>query len=214
MDDPLPGKVDRFMTELMRHQRRMYQYIHALLPRQQDAEDVMQNTLLVLWQKFEQFHPATSFYAWASRVAYLEVQNYRRRNSRLVTILDDAVFEQIAVQIDGQSDLLEARREAMLRCADRLSPIDRELINMRYTPGATVKDIARRLGRPANSVCKSLGRIRQALWDCINQETDGGNGGIGKSGFGAGDSGLGVSRTPSPEPPIPGPNDRLEEDQP
>jgi hypothetical protein len=26
------------------------------------------------------------------------------------------------------------------------------------------------LGRPANSVCKSLGRIRQALWNCVNEE--------------------------------------------
>ena len=69
-----------------------------------------------------------------------------------------------------QSDLLEARREAMRRCAERLSATDRELLNLRYVPGAMVKDIARRLGRPANSVCKSLGRIRQALWDCINDE--------------------------------------------
>ena len=158
------------MTELMRHQRRLYQYIHALLPRQQDAEDAMQDALVVLWKKFEQFDPATSFYAWASRVAYLEVLNYRRRNSRLVTILDEAVFEQIAVEVERQSDLLEARREAMQRCAERLSLTDRELLNLRYVPGATVKDVARRLGRPANSVCKSLGRIRQTLWDCINEE--------------------------------------------
>ena len=170
MDDRLPSKVDRFMTELMRHQRRLYQYVHALLPRQQDAEDAMQNALVVLWKKFDQFDPATSFYAWASRVAYLEVLNYRRRNSRLVTILDDAVFERIAVEVERQSDLLEARREAMQRCAERLSSTDRELLNLRYVPGATVKDVARRLGRPANSVCKSLGRIRQALWDCINEE--------------------------------------------
>jgi RNA polymerase sigma-70 factor, ECF subfamily len=173
MDDRLPKKVDRFMTELMRHQRRLYQYVHALLPRQQDAEDAMQDALVVLWKKFDQFDPTTSFYAWASRVAYLEVLNYRRRNSRLVTILDEAVFEQIAVEVERQSDLLEARREAMQRCAERLSSTDRELLDLRYVPGASVKDVARRLGRPANSVCKSLGRIRQALWDCINEELAG-----------------------------------------
>lgn len=170
MDDRLPGKVDRFMTELMRHQRRLYQYIHALLPRQQDAEDAMQDVLIVLWKKFDQFDPATSFYAWASRVAYLEVRNYRRRNGRLVTILDEAVFEQIAADAERQFEVLETRRDAMKRCADRLNPSDRTLIDLRYAPGATVKGIAQQLGRPANSVCKSLGRIRQALWDCINAE--------------------------------------------
>lgn len=170
MEDSLPNKVDRFMTVLMANQRRLYQYVHVLLPRQQDAEDVMQNTLLVLWEKFDQFDAATSFYAWASRVAYLEVRNYRRRNNRLVTVLDEGVFEQISTEVAARQDLFEARREAMDRCAERLNLLDRELINLRYVPGATVKDIARRLGRPANSVSKSLGRIRQTLWDCINQE--------------------------------------------
>jgi RNA polymerase sigma-70 factor, ECF subfamily len=170
MDDPLPGKVDRFMAELMASQRRLYQYVYALLPRHQDAEDVMQNTLAVLWKKFDQFDPASSFYAWASRVAYLEVRNYRRRSDRLVTILDEAIFEQIAAEVDQNADLLEDRRDAMQRCAEKLSIMDRQLIKLRYAPGATVKDVARRLGRPANSVCKSLGRIRHALWNCINQE--------------------------------------------
>ena len=59
---------------------------------------------------------------------------------------------------------------AMERCADKLRPPDRELIGLRYLPGATVKRIAEQLGRPANSVCKSLARIRQTLWDCINDE--------------------------------------------
>ena len=170
VDDSLPSKVDQFMTELMRHQRRLFQYIHLLLPRQQDAEDVMQNTLVVLWKKFDQFDSATSFYHWACQVAYFEAKNYRRRNDRLVTILDDATFEQIAASVSEHDNVLENRREAMQRCVDKLPDSDRELIGLRYLPGAAVKEIAERLGRPANSVCKSLGRIRQSLWDCINED--------------------------------------------
>lgn len=170
MDDSLPEKIERFMNELMSHQRRLYQYIHALLPRQQDAEDVMQNTLLVLWRKFDQFQPTTSFYTWARNVAFREICNFRRRNKREVTIFDDSVFEQIAAEIEQQTELLEARHAALLRCAEKLSLSDRELLHLRYTLGTAVKEIAQRLGRPANSVCKSLSRIRQALWDCINEE--------------------------------------------
>ncbi|MBN1396346.1 MAG: sigma-70 family RNA polymerase sigma factor [Pirellulales bacterium] len=170
MENTLPQKVDRFMAALMANQRHLYQYVHVLLPRQQDAEDVMQNTLLVLWKKFDQFDQSTSFYAWASRVAYLETLSYRRRNNRLVTILDEGLLEQISIEVEAKQDLLEARREAMERCADKLNLLDRQLLDLRYAPGATVKDVARRLGRPANSVSKSLGRIRQALWDCINLE--------------------------------------------
>ena len=174
MDGRLPSEVDRFVTEVMRHQRRLYQYTHALLPRHEDAEDAMQDALVVLWEKFDQFDTGTSFYAWASRVVYLKIQNYRRYHSRMLTILDDAVFEQIAIEFEQQSDLLEARRDVMQRCVERLNSTDRELLNLRYAPGAMVKEIARQLGRPANSVSKSLGRIRQALWDCINDEINAG----------------------------------------
>ena len=173
MDNSLPSKVDQFMTELMQHQRRLFQHIHLLLPRQQDAEDVMQNTLVVLWKKFDQFDPATSFYNWAARVAYLEAKNYRRRNERMVTILDDATFEQIAAAMNDRVDVLEARRETMEHCVDKLRSNDRELLELRYLPGATVKHIADQLGRPANSVCKSLARIRQSLWNCVNEEIAG-----------------------------------------
>lgn len=161
MSDAQPGRVNEFMAKLAAHQRRLYQYVFALLPRHHDADDVMQNTLLVLWEKFDQFDPATNFYAWASRIAYFQVLNYRRRNRRMVTVLDEAVFEQIAARIESHSDVLQARQEAMTRCAEKLGPADRLLLNLRDTPGATLTDIARQLGRPANSVCKSLGRIRR-----------------------------------------------------
>jgi RNA polymerase sigma-70 factor, ECF subfamily len=170
MNNAQPSRLNEFMVALAAHQRWLYQYIFTLLPRHHDADDVMQNTLLVLWEKFDQFDPTTSFYAWASRIAYLQAQNYYRQNRRLVTVLDKAVFEQIAARIDSHSDLLQARQESMVRCAERLGPADRLLLNLRYAPGATVKNVARQLGRPANSVCKSLGRIRRALWDCIMAE--------------------------------------------
>jgi RNA polymerase sigma-70 factor (ECF subfamily) len=170
MHDAQSSKVNEFMAKLAAHQRRLYQYIFALLPRHHDADDVMQNTLVVLWEKFGEFDPATSFYAWARRIAYLQAQNYRRQSTRMAAVLDETAFEQIAARIESYSDVLQARQDAMTRCAEKLGAADRLLLNLRYRPGATVKDIARQLGRPANSVCKSLGRIRRALWDCISAE--------------------------------------------
>ena len=169
MSDAQPGRVNEFMSKLATHQRRLYQYIRAAAAasrrRQRDAEHAGGAV-----GEFDQFDPASNFYAWASRIAYFQVLNYRRRNRRMVTVLDEAVFEQIAARIESQPDVLQARQEAMTRCAEKLGPADRLLLNLRYTPGATVTDIARQLGRPANSVCKSLGRIRRVLWDCVREE--------------------------------------------
>ena len=170
MDSLHQKNRDEFIAQLAAHQRRLYQYIFTLLPREHDADNVMQDTLMVLWQKFEQFDAATNFFAWAKRVAYLQTQNYRRRNSRLITVLADNVFEEIASRIESHSDVLQARQDAIVRCAERLGPADHVLLNLRYLPGATIKSIARQLGRPANSVRTSLAQIRRALWECVRAE--------------------------------------------
>jgi RNA polymerase sigma-70 factor (ECF subfamily) len=171
MTDVRANVRDQFIAQLAANQRRLYQYIFTLVPRPQDADDVMQDTLVVLWEKIEQFDAIKSFYAWAKRVAYLQAQNHRRRNKRLPMILDEEAFELIAARIDVQAELLQARQDAMTRCAEKLAAADHLLFRLRYQPGATVKAVARQLGRSADSVRKSLGRIRRALWDCINAAT-------------------------------------------
>ena len=48
----------------------------ALLPNEQDAQDVFQRTSLVLWQKFDQFDSDRDFLPWACGVAHYEVRNF------------------------------------------------------------------------------------------------------------------------------------------
>jgi RNA polymerase sigma-70 factor (ECF subfamily) len=57
----------------------------------------------------------------------------------------------------------------LLQCLQKLKARDRELIQQRYAPGESGKHLAGALGRPANSVYQSLGRIRRTLWECIQR---------------------------------------------
>ena len=51
----------RFTEQLECHHRRLYGYIFTLLRNHQDAQDVFQQTSLVLWEKFDEFRPDTNF---------------------------------------------------------------------------------------------------------------------------------------------------------
>ena len=68
MGDDLAGPgdsvVEEFMTLLTANHRRIFQHILAMCPSLQDAEDVLQETNLVLWRKFSQYQRGTSFLAW------------------------------------------------------------------------------------------------------------------------------------------------------
>ena len=55
---PLPTPTDDdsavFVTELLRHQRRIYLFIASLMANPTDIEDVYQQTCLALWKKRDQ----------------------------------------------------------------------------------------------------------------------------------------------------------------
>src|SRR5262249_58583594 len=69
----------RFLAE---SQARLYGYIHSLVPDLTHADDLYQQTALVLWAKFDEFDRARSFFAWACGVARFEAANYVRGLAR------------------------------------------------------------------------------------------------------------------------------------
>lgn len=60
----------RLMALMTRHQRQIFSYIYTLVPRRHDAEDLLQETSVVICEKFEEFRPGTDFVAWACQIAW------------------------------------------------------------------------------------------------------------------------------------------------
>jgi RNA polymerase sigma-70 factor, ECF subfamily len=164
-----PRPDDEFVQLFTRHQRRLFLYILAQIPNAVEAEEILQETNLVIWKKCDQFQPGTHFFAWSSRIARLEVLKWLERRQRDRSRFRPELVELIAAEaLDDPGDHDE-RRKALATCLGKLSPRDRQLIERRYAPGASGKSLAEQLGRPANSVYQSLGRIRRALLECITR---------------------------------------------
>jgi RNA polymerase sigma-70 factor (ECF subfamily) len=145
-------------------------FIFTLLPHWPDAEDVLQRTRIVLWQKFLQFQPGSNFKAWALQVARFEVSNFRRtqRSDRLC--FDDELVDSLAEVHGSLIDELERRRAALDQCLKKLRTSDRQIIRHCYGPRATtIKVAAERLRRPVNTLYKALNRIRRTLAECVHQ---------------------------------------------
>src|SRR5215218_100140 len=76
---PDPAKNKPFLRLFLQNQRRLYAYILTLLPNRADADDVLQETSLVMWDKFDPADPPTDFLAWARRVAYHKVLDFYKK---------------------------------------------------------------------------------------------------------------------------------------
>src|SRR5437879_12865989 len=76
------GKL--FLAQFLKAERRIFAYILTLLPHRADAEDLLQQVSLIMWEKFDAQAPPEDFAAWGSRIAYFKIRDYRRtlRRSR------------------------------------------------------------------------------------------------------------------------------------
>jgi RNA polymerase sigma-70 factor, ECF subfamily len=152
----------------------VYACILSLLPRAVDADEVLQETTLILWRKFDEFRNGGDFTRWACGIAYNQARKFRREKARTGLQFSDILMERIATVREEHIELLESRRQVLADCLQKLSPRDRELIEHYQTVGTSIKQVADRLNRPVNTIYKALKRVRLALFECVDRTLRGG----------------------------------------
>ena len=159
-----------FADLLARHQGQLLGYIYSLVRDLDDADDLFQQTSLVLWDKFDQFDPSRSFVGWACGVARYEVLNFlrSRRRDRLY-FSDELSLALIEAQEELDQERLEERRTALACCMKKLRERDKDLLEACYDRASGVREVARARGRSPQSIHNSLRRIRRALFDCVRR---------------------------------------------
>lgn len=153
-----------------RNQSWLYAYLVTLLGNVADAEEVFQEVCVVLWSEYEVFDPATDFRRWASVIARNRVLGFRTKQQRDAKRLSDVAIELLAEEALERADLLEERRAALHGCLDKLPAADRQLVATCYGDASrSFNTVAEQLGKPVNTVYKTLQRVRRALRSCIDR---------------------------------------------
>jgi len=164
-----PETVDTFVRLLGQNQRRIFYYVMSLVPDWNDAEEIIQETNLVLWREFARFQPGTNFAAWASKVALHQVLAWRKRVRRDRLEFSPEFLEAVADEASAASEVLEERSQHLARCIERLPSDHRHLLRLRYSEGLAIEVIARQLERSEDAVYRALSRSRRALHECITR---------------------------------------------
>jgi RNA polymerase sigma-70 factor len=159
---------EEFARQFSRNARRIYGFVMTLVFNYHDAEEVFQNTSVVLWNKFAEFEPGSDFFAWASRVAYYEVLSLMKQRRRSRTFSDEAL-ELLANEAIAISDRSADRYEALEECLGHLAPTDRTLLQERYYFQRPPKQIATMQSRSVHSVYRALNRIHNLLLNCVQR---------------------------------------------
>jgi RNA polymerase sigma-70 factor (ECF subfamily) len=162
-------QLQEFVSELTANQGRIRAFVVSLMPGSPDVGDVLQETNIVLWKSRGRYKPGTNFLAWAFTIARLEVLHYRTRAKRQrLNLLSDEVLELMAEEVPDRVNH-ETYLRALEGCKAKLTPNQRELIDLRYRPGCTLEAHARETGRKASALRVALMRIRESLRECIEK---------------------------------------------
>src|SRR5215468_9638347 len=97
--DDKPGEPARsklFLRLFLQNERRLYAYIVTLLHNRIDADDVLQETSLVMWDKFDPQHLPTDFAAWGCRIAYFKILNLYKRTQRSRVQFSQELLERLS----------------------------------------------------------------------------------------------------------------------
>ena len=126
-----------FVALLATCQRPIFLYAMSLLGNVDDAEEVVQESGLVLWKKFQEFQPGTDFIRWACQIARYQSLKVRARRFRGPQVFSNEFLAMIATASEEKTQAeLESRRQALSQCLQELKAADRELIARRTRKGA------------------------------------------------------------------------------
>jgi RNA polymerase sigma-70 factor (ECF subfamily) len=158
------------------NRRWMLAFLYAVTGDEAAAEDLVQETFVVAYQKRSEFRKDQPFGAWLRGIARnLARRHLEKAGRRAVLVSSEKVWDAINVRA-GELEQAhvdpghEASRVSVLReCVRRLAAKARSLIQGRYGKGLNLSELGRRTGLAPASVPIALFRARSALSECVKR---------------------------------------------
>jgi RNA polymerase sigma-70 factor (ECF subfamily) len=155
------GDRDAFRELYLRYHRRLARFLTRLLHRYEDAEEVINDTLWIVWQRAGEFRNASRVSTWIMGIAYRRALNMLRR----ATIHDRAMRLEIAENEAAASDSTQALEERQLLDAGLAQlPLEQRLVlEFTYYLDHSCEEIAEIMECPVNTVKTRMFNARRKL---------------------------------------------------
>ena len=140
-----------------------------ILPESHEAEDVLQDVYLTIWQKAGTFDPAR-----ASPITWLvtltrnrAIDRLRSRGGRMTTMID-LVEDIVDCRPGVEHRMIAHQTDAhVLICIETLAKDEAALIRTAFFDGATYAEIATRVGAPLGTIKSRMRRALMKLKACL-----------------------------------------------
>lgn len=160
---------ERFMRLFLRHEPEILRSVLAIVPQLADARDIVQETAVALWKRFDAYDPARPFAAWACGHARIETLRFLRRSQQRTQLSAQAALALMRSEHARAADA-EQPEQHLAECLGALPPEHRRLVTDYYFEDKSVDALAGEHRRTSEAIYKLLQRIRQALLKCLQRK--------------------------------------------
>lgn len=159
----IEGDTSAFDVFYKIYYTKLFRFIVRMTNRPESVEEIIQETLLVVWQKPESFNYTSKISTWVFGIAYNKALKLMSKNARRSSDVNvDDLIDTIGSHASNPAKNLESAD--WLRCALAiLQPDQRAVIELTYYHGLPYQDIAKILNCPENTVKTRMFHARKKL---------------------------------------------------
>ena len=158
-----------FETLLNENRHRLHGFALAMVGNRWDADDLLQSTYVVLWEKRQQFEHGTNFLAWARKILRFHVLNHWRREKirQHQPLLDDHLEAAVTERMEERELEFTRHRKALQHCLQSLPDRQRQAISAHYFEEKSIPEVSEKIGLKPNALSQLLFRARTSLMACM-----------------------------------------------
>lgn len=163
----LGGAREEFAVLVRRHNQRLYRAARAVLRDDQEAEDVLQQGWLAVFEKLSSFRGDAAFSTWATRIVVNSAITLARKRPAIAEVKDDRATG------DTAPDDAAARAQLgklLERCVSQIPQGNREVLVLRDVLELDTAETAACLGLSEEAVRVRLHRARTAVASQLNEQ--------------------------------------------
>lgn len=167
----LKGDWDGFAEIVREYYDGLVFYLNSYLHNLSDAEDMAEETFLVLTTKKAKYKGSSSFKTWLYAIGRNVARKYLRKNGRNVAMSQEDLDKMICGEQDVASGLFaEEEKRHLHRCLRRLLPDYQSVLWLKYFENMKMQDVAVVMNKSLHSVNHLVQRAREALREEMKKE--------------------------------------------
>ncbi|HET9369226.1 MAG TPA: sigma-70 family RNA polymerase sigma factor [Vicinamibacterales bacterium] len=174
------GDDEAFRLLVERHSRSIYRLAYRMTGRPEDAEDVVQETLVRAYRQLGRFESRSNFATWLYRIGFNCAIDYMRARPRRESAETHETLERLSGTSSGPSmdDVVFAGEigERVQEALSELSAQERAAFLMRHYHGCSIEEICGALELKSNaakhSIFRAVKKMRVALKPLMNARVE------------------------------------------